>query len=368
MDEFSIIAKYFKPLAADFAGSLNLSDDAALLSPPAGHELVITKDAISEGIHFIGNESADLISGKALRVNLSDLAAMGAQPLCYFLALILPKNTSEEWLKKFAEGLKKTGDEFQIALAGGDTTATNGSLSISITAIGSVPQGKALKRNGTKIDDDIYVSGTLGDAAIGLELLQCHPRECGDLWQHGKSREIPAQDGDDNYFIERYLTPEPRIKLGLHLRNIATACMDISDGLAQDLGHICTASNVGAEIYTDKIPCSRTYSKSRCSEAKTVDFENRAASVHASTCGAEAQKSPFAASNSRDYEYVLSGGDDYELLFTAPPDKKPAIEQLAKTLALPLNCIGKITAGNNVQILDENKKPIELNKKGFSHF
>ena len=334
MDEFSIISKYFRPLTKNFAGSLNLSDDAALLSPPEGHELVITKDAISEGIHFIGSESPDLIAAKALRVNLSDLAAMGAQPICYFLALMLPKNTTEDWLKKFAEGLKKTGDEFKIALAGGDTTATNGTLSISITAIGSVPKGKALKRSGAKIGDDIYVSGTLGDSALGLELLLRHPRERGDLGQHGESLEIPAQGGDDNYFIGRYLTPEPRISLGIHLRDLATACMDISDGLAQDLGHICTTSNVGAVIHVNNIPLS-------------------------SLRGGKADAA---------IQYALTSGDDYELLFTAPPDKKPAIENLAKSLQLPLTCIGKITAGNNVHILDENGKEIELAKKGFMHF
>jgi len=317
MDEFSIIAKYFKPLAANFAGSLNLSDDAALLSPPEGHELVITKDAISEGIHFIGNESPDLIAGKALRVNLSDLAAMGAEPICYFLALMLPKNTTEDWLEKFAQGLKTTQDEFSIYLAGGDTTATNGSLSISITAIGSVPKGKALRRSGAKIDDDIYVSGTLGDSALGLQLLL------------NPTSHIP---NPSSLLINRYLTPQPRISLGIHLRDIATACMDISDGLAQDLGHICTASHVGATIHSPLLPL------------------------------------PLGEGGVRAIETALTGGDDYELLFTAPPAKKTIIEQLAKTLQLPLTCIGKITAGNNVQILDENGKTIELDKKGFSHF
>jgi thiamine-monophosphate kinase len=366
MNEFSLIEKYFKPLAENFAGSLNLSDDAAIISPPEGCELIITKDAISQGIHFIGNESPDLIASKALRVNLSDLAAMGAQPICYLLALMLPKDTSEEWLEKFAGGLKQTQEEFSIHLAGGDTTATNGSLSISITAIGSVPKGEALRRSGAKIGDDIYVSGTLGDSVLGLAL--CHPRESGDLGQHSEPPKIPAQGGDDEYLINRYLTPQPRISLGISLRNIASSAMDISDGLVQDLGHICTASNVGAVIYADKIPCHRTCLEFRCSEAKTVVFENRTASVHSSTCGVEAQKTLFAASNSRNYEHVLSGGDDYELLFTAPPDKRNTIENLAKSLSLQLTCIGKATSGNSVQVLDENGKEIALNKKGFSHF
>ena len=358
MDEFSIIAKYFRPLAAGFAGSLNLSDDAAIISPPEGHELVITKDAISQGIHFIGNESPDLIAGKALRVNLSDLAAMGATPLCYFLALMLPKNTPEDWLQKFAEGLKQTQQEFAIYLAGGDTTSTNGSLSISITAIGSVPKGSALRRRGAKIGDDIYVSGTLGDSALGLELLLRHPRESGDLEQHGGSPEIPAQGGDDKYFINSYLTPQPRIKLGIALREIASSAIDISDGLAQDLGHICTASNAGAVIYANQIPVS---------SLRGVALELKEEADDAAIQQLDGTGLLRFARND-ELMSALTGGDDYELLFTAPPDKKAAIENLSKTLGLPLTCIGKITAGNSVQILDETGKEIAIKKRGFSHF
>lgn len=307
MNEFSLIGKYFRPLANGFAGSLNLTDDAAILSPPSGHELVITKDAISQGVHFIGNESPDLIASKALRVNLSDLAAMGATPICYFLALMLPENTSEEWIERFANGLKETQEKFSIKLAGGDTTATKGSLSISITAIGSVPAGTALKRSGAHIGDDIYVSGTLGDAALGLKLLQ-----------NGK---------EDSFLINRYLIPQPRIELGIALRGVAGSMMDISDGLAQDLGHICAESNVGAVVYSSKIP----------------------------TSGAEIQT-------------ALTGGDDYELLFTAPSMQRENIRQLAQKLALPLTCIGRITDGHRVQILDDHGNEIVLDKKGFSHF
>ena len=302
MQEFNLIKKYFTPLAANFAGSLGLTDDAAVFTTPIGHELVITKDAISEGVHFIGSESADLIAGKALRVNLSDLAAMGAEPICYFLALILPKNTSEKWVAKFADGLRENQKEFGISLAGGDTISTAGDkISISITAIGSVPTGSALRRNGAKIGDDIFVSGTLGDAALGLKLLQ--------------------QNGGDEYLISRYLIPQPRLELGQKLRLIANSAMDISDGLVQDLGHICSASGVGAIIYQNKIPVSTTDAA----------------------------------------EYALNGGDDYELLFTIPPEKANLIQP---------NCtkIGKIIAGNSVQVLGENVELITPIKEGFSHF
>jgi thiamine-monophosphate kinase len=322
MDEFSFIAKYLKPLAAHFPGSLNLSDDAALIAPPPGCELVITKDAVTEGVHFLGSEPPELIAAKALRVNLSDLAAMGATPLCYFLALMLPKNTGEEWLENFAHGLAQTQKEFSISLAGGDTTATGGKLAISITAIGTVPTGQSLKRSGAKEGDDIYVSGTLGDSALGLELLQ--------------------QGEHDNHFINRYLLPQPRIELGIKLRTVANACMDISDGLAQDLGHICAASNVGAVVYKDQI------SLSDCHPAF------------------------IAGSGSRDRrgmtEKALTHGDDYELLFTAPLSKKPQIEEISKSLSLPITCIGKIIAGNTVKILDASGTEMILSKKGFRHF
>jgi thiamine-monophosphate kinase len=320
MDEFSLIKKYLKPLAANFPGSLNLSDDAAIIAPQAGCELVITKDALSQRVHFIGSEDPALIAGKALRVNLSDLAAMGAAPLCYFLALMLPKNITEEWLERFAFGLKQTQEEFSIHLAGGDTTATEGTLSISVTAIGNVPAGSALKRSGAKIGDDIYVSGTLGDSALGLELLQNTP-----------FLTLPLA-GRRDFLIDRYLTPEPRIKLGIGLRSIANSAMDISDGLAQDLGHICTASNVGATIYANFLPL------------------------------------PLEDDGVRVLQAALTGGDDYELLFTAAPGKKKAIAELAESLKLPLTNIGKITAGSNVKVLDKDGNEIILDKKGFSHF
>lgn len=336
-NEFSIIAKYFKPLAAGFTGSLNLSDDAAIIAQLPDSELVITKDAISQGIHFIGNEPPELIAGKALRVNLSDLAAMGATPLCYFLALMLPKNTSEQWLEKFAGGLKQTQEEFNISLAGGDTTATEGSFSISITAIGTIPKGAALKRSGAKAGDDIYVSGTLGDSALGLELLQSSP------FPHPPS-----------HFINRYLTPEPRIKLGEKLRGTATSAMDISDGLAQDLGHICTASNVGAIIYAEKIPISK------CHPALVAESGENHTDL---TYNTRPRNECWVT-----IEKALTGGDDYELLFTAAPDKRQFIAALAKPLNLQITLIGQITQDKNIIILDKNNDILQLDKKGFAHF
>ncbi len=319
MDEFSLISTYFKPLARGFPGSLNLGDDAAIISVPAGSELVVTKDAVSVGVHFIGNEDARLIAKKSLRVNLSDLAAMGATPLCYFLAMMLPKGTTEDWLKRFAEGLAEDQNEFHIHLAGGDTISTQGTLSFSVTAIGTVPAGKALRRSGAKMGDTIYVSGTLGDSALGLQLLR-HPGV-----------------GRDPYLINRYYLPQPRISLGQKLISIAHACMDISDGLVQDLGHICKISGVGATINRDKLPLSKSVRK--CIEG-----------------------------DEEFWDCALSGGDDYELLFTAPPEKEPTIKALAEDLKLPLTAIGKITGDDGITLLDETGKPLVITGRGFKHF
>ena len=306
MNEFDLINTYFKPLASGFPGSFGLNDDAALIQIPDGMELVITKDAICEGIHFIGDEDASMIAKKTLRVNLSDLAAKGAKPFAYFLAMILPKDTPQEWIRRFAQGLKEDQALFNIHLAGGDTTAALGKKAFSITALGLVSKGKMLRRNGAKKDDIIVVSGTLGDSTLGLMSLQ-------------EKRNNP-------YLIQRYQLPEPRMELGLSLHGIASACMDISDGLVQDLGHICKASGVGAVIEIDKIPLS-----------------------------------PAAELFPEAQMLALTGGDDYELLFTVPPEKIHLI---------PKDCtvIGKIKEGSGVVVLGGNGEPVTLTHKGYQHF
>lgn len=307
MHEFDLIARHLAPLAAGFPGSLNLTDDAALLTLPPGQELVVTKDALAQGVHFFGSEDPALIAQKALRVNLSDLAAMGASPLCYFLALMLPPSTDEAWMIRFCEGLKDAQAAFGLHLSGGDTIATQGTLSLSVTALGTVPTGHALKRSGAKTGDAVYVSGTLGDSALGLASLR-----------NGKGQE---------WLEQRYLLPQPRLALGQALRGIAGSCMDISDGLVQDMGHICHASSVGATLHLHGIPLSDA----------------------ARACGDTA------------YDAALSGGDDYELLFTVPAEK---------IHLLPQGCtrIGEITAGNSVQVVDKAGTPITLERSGYTHF
>ena len=306
MSEYSLITRYFVPLAEHFSGSLFLSDDAAILDVPAGQQLVITKDSISEGVHFIGNEAPALIAKKLLRTNLSDLAAMGATPYCYFLSIALPTPLDESYIQAFASGLADDQKTFLIHLAGGDTITTKSAATFSITAHGLVPHGKALRRNGAKVGDIIYVSGTLGDAALGLQQLKT--------------------GGTDQYLINRYQLPQPRVSLGESLRDIATSCIDISDGLLADMNHICKASNVGADIHQTHLPLSAAAHK---------QVEKDAA----------------------NWAYIYAGGDDYELLFTLPEGTKA-----------PQYCtaIGRITQGHRVRLLDDETE-ITPERLGYSH-
>lgn len=332
MDEFGLIKTYFKPLAADYSGSLALSDDAAIIDVPPGMQLAITKDAISEGVHFLGEENPSLIAKKLLRVNVSDLAAMGASPLCYFLAAMLPKETDEAWVSQFAKGLHQDQERYAIYLAGGDTIATRGKLSFSVTAVGLVEKGKALKRSGAKPGDEIYVSGTLGDSALGLMSLRTQRNNLGWVIATPNS---PRED-DPRFLTYRYLLPEPHIALGHRLSGIATACIDVSDGLVQDLDQLCAASHVGATIHRHLIP------RSKAAQALL-------------------DKDPLL------WDAVTGGGDDYQLLFTVPVEKASALRQLANDLSLPLTKIGVIGEGEETVVLDENGKPLAV-AKGFQHF
>jgi len=312
MDEFHFISTMLAPLATD-KGALGLKDDAAVLAVPADQELVITKDAISAGVHFIGDEPPELIARKLLAVNLSDLAAMGAKPWGYFLALMLPSSSDEKWLAGVAAGLKAAQSDYDISLMGGDTTCTRGPLALSVTALGLVPKGGALLRRGATAGDGIYVSGTLGDAALGLAIAQ------------GK---LPSND----FLLSRYRLPQPRVALGKALRGIASACMDISDGLMQDLGHLCAASGVGAEVRYADIPLSD------------------------------------AGSKLATHESVLAGGDDYELLFTVPAPREARLVAAVKNAGTPVARIGTIREGAAVQAFDAQGREIILARKGYSHF
>lgn len=322
MKEFDIIAQYFAPLAKGFDGALGLADDAALFPLGGDTALVMTKDAISEGVHFLGHEDAGLIAKKLLRTNLSDLAAMGAAPAFYFLALMLPEGTDEAWIAAFAKGLEEDQALFDIMLAGGDTITTGGPFSASMTAMGTVEKNRALLRRNAKVGDRIYVSGTLGDSALGLALLQ-------------DQLEVMALV-DALWLKERYFLPQPRIALGQKLGGIAHACMDISDGLVQDLAHICAASKVAAVVRRRMLPLSDAV-------RKIVDAQPHW------------------------WKAPLSGGDDYELLFTASPAAHSDIMAIGRELNVPIAVIGDIVAGEGVAVLDDHGSNVTPAHKGYSH-
>ncbi|MGP1396136.1 MAG: thiamine-phosphate kinase [Inquilinaceae bacterium] len=321
LGEFDRIDRFFKPLSKGCPGALGLSDDAGLLTVPPGRELVVTTDAMVESVHYLAGEPASRLARKLLRVNLSDLAAMGARPIAYTLTTALPAQLGPAWLADLAEGLAADQDLFGLHLLGGDSVSTPGPPLLSVTAFGEVEAGRSLKRSGACIGDRIFVSGTLGDGALGLLAAR------GDLPRLGSDhREALAA---------RYHLPTPRLDLGRRLVGLATAAMDVSDGLSGDLAHICRASAVGARIRADHVPMSDA-----ALAAIAVD-----PALH-----------PVA----------LAGGDDYELLFTVPPSAVPAVATVSRALDLPLTNIGEIVAGSETEILDKDGKL--LNLKGWEHY
>lgn len=314
--EFDIIAKYFVPLAGP--EGLGLADDAACLTPSAGKSLIVTKDMVIGGVHFLEDDPADSIAYKALAVNLSDLAAKGATPKHYFLGLGLPKGTDEVWLASFAAGLKRAQEESGITLAGGDTTSSPGHVSISITAMGEVPTGHMLRRNGARAGDTVYVSGTLGDGAIGLKCLQGEAEVRDEL-------------------VTRYRYPVARLALGHALLDIATASADISDGLLADLGHICKASHLGADLEEAKLPLS----------PDAADLVK-----------AKPDLAPL----------VYSGGDDYEIVFTAPDDMADAVRAAAEQAGVAVTAIGRISNTAGIRLVDQSGKLVQSARHGYQHF
>jgi thiamine-monophosphate kinase len=332
-NEFEIIARYFAPLAAREPGALGLLDDAAVLAISADRKLVITTDTLVEGIHFMGDDPPESLAGKLLAVNLSDLAAMGSEPFAYTLSLALPKAWSpqrlEDWLSGFCAGLRKAQEQPGVTLVGGDTVGTPGPLCLTATALGTAEPGRELLRSGALPGDVVYLSGTLGDAALGLRVLR---------------NQLPGVDPTDGEaLIRRYRMPEPRVALGLRLAGIAHGVADVSDGLVADLSHICSASGVLATIHTDWLPLSKA----------TVDVLARDPTLLAS---------------------VLAGGDDYELVFTAAPEASVDIGRISRDLALPLTAIGRIDAAEPghrnqlVRVVDALGREVDVIDGGFRHF
>ena len=315
--EFELIAQLFAPLAKGAHGAFGLLDDAALLSPQAGQEFVVTVDGLVEDVHFLANDPADMVARKSLRVNLSDLAAKGAEPAGYLLALILPKTTGMDWLRGFARGLEDDQKQFAIPLLGGDTTSTPGPLTISITAFGWVPKGQMIRREGAHAGDPVFVSGSIGDAGGGLACLK---------------------EGKDNAdLIRRYRLPEPRLALGRELRGIASACLDVSDGLIADLGHIAEVSKVRIAIDAPAIPRSKAL--------RALWGESEEALVRAATAG-----------------------DDYELAFTAPASKRDAVHDAAARARVAVSEIGRVEAGAGVVLRNRTGREIPVARRGWTHF
>lgn len=311
--EFALIARHFRPLAGP--GALELADDAAVIAPPTGRDLVLTVDAMVGGVHFLPDDPPDLVGRKLLRVNLSDLAAKGATPLGYLMTVSAPRDTPDAFFAGFAAGLAADQAAFGITLLGGDTTSTPGPLSLSLTAIGHVASGAIVRRAGARPGDGIWVTGTIGDGALGL------------LVARG------ALVDPTGHLLDRYRLPRPR--LGLAIAGIASAGMDVSDGLVQDLGHICRASGLAAEVVAARVPLSHP--------------ARQAGPQHLATC--------------------LTGGDDYELLLAVPPDQEGALVGAAASAGIAVTRIGDFRAGRpEVMVRGPDGAPLALGAGGWSHF
>ena len=324
MDEFDFIATYLAPLAGK--GGLSLSDDAAILTPRSGKDLILTKDAMVEGVHFPKGHYGGDTAEKLLRVNLSDLAAKGARPIGYLLSIVWPDNIDPSHFKGFAAGLFDVQQTYDFELLGGDTTRSNGPMVVSATLIGEVPKGAMVKRSGAQIGDDIWVSGALGDAYLGLQNVL------------GRTLEPTPSAEAIWHFEEAYYRPEPRLLLRKMLREHATACADISDGLLADAGHIAKASGVEFTIEFGNLP-----------------FSNFAAA--------------WAQNDEARLLELITAGDDYELVFTASRASRQAIMAQAEKLGLHITAIGYITnAGQDVVLRHMTGKVINVPKRGYKHF
>jgi thiamine-monophosphate kinase len=321
LGEFERIARFFAPLAAPEA--LGLLDDVALIPGPGGTQYVLKTDAIVEGIHFLPDDPPEQVAQKLLRVNLSDLAAKGAEPVGYLLTTALPRGRDEAWLERFAAGLALDQKEFGIGLMGGDSVATSGPVTLSVAAIGRVEAGKAVLRSGARAGDAVFVSGTLGDGALGLKAIR---------------NELPRLDAAARDFLaDRYRLPRPRLGLGRRLVGLASAMMDISDGLVADLGHICEVSHVGAVVEAERVPLSPAAQAAIAAEPKLL-----------------------AA--------ALAVGDDYELLLTASPAAAAVVLQAGQAAGVAVTRIGRIEAGAGVRVVDARGAVIPLADAGYRHF
>ncbi|WP_428408348.1 thiamine-phosphate kinase [Hyphococcus sp.] len=325
MSEFEIIREIFAPLTTEAPGAFNLADDAALLS---SQNLVVTKDLMVAGVHFLAKDPLDLVARKLIRVNLSDLAAKGAKPLGYFLGCVWPQNVKRAAIELFARGLAEDQEHFRIALYGGDTTvhgAKGAPLTLSATFFGAPSKQGMTRRSGAALGDDLYVSGTIGDAGLGLMALR---------------KEFKFTTVDKASLAGRYHLPEPRLVLGTALAGLATAAIDVSDGLIADAAHLARASGLRAEIDAVAVP------RSQGAAYWVAAQQNRWKALAA-----------------------LAGfGDDYEILFSAPPAMRRSVVMAAKASRTEVSRIGSLTRGDGVLFLDESGAPILVPETGYDHF
>jgi len=311
--EFRLIAELFAPLATH-PGARGLTDDCAYLSLPEGEDLVLKADAVVAGVHFLADASPGPVAQKALRVNLSDLAAKGARPIGYLQTMALPRDIDDAWLEGYAAGLASDQARYAVSLLGGDITATDGPLSISITVLGAVPRGQAPLRSGARVGDRVFVTGTIGDALLGLAVR--------------RGTYAPAREEDRQFLIDRYDLPQPRLEEGRSLLGVAKAAADISDGLVADFGHIAEASGVGIEIEAARVPLSPAARRAVAADAAWLPR-------------------------------LLTAGDDYEIAFTATADP-PAAAHATE--------IGRVVAGRGVLLRNAEGRPMKLDKGGYTHF
>ncbi len=323
--EERLIARYFRPLATH-PGAFSLGDDAAILTPPSGCDLVLTTDGVIAGVHFFPDDPPESIARKALRMNLSDLAAKGAKPLGFLIAVSLPAGIEEKWLAAFAAGLGEDAQAYRCPLLGGDTDRTPGLIAVSITAVGAVPQGKMVRRSTAKAGDCVLVTGTIGDAALEVWLRR----------DHALTERLRLPEPMRAHLRDRYLLPRPRNVLADAVRAHASAAMDVSDGLAGDLAKLCRGSSVAAEIDVARVPLS------------------------------DAARAALAAEPAL-LETVLTGGDDYEIVLTLPPTQLPAFGAAAQTAGVAVTEIGRVSAGEGVRFLRDGEA-LTFAHLSYSHF
>ena len=325
--EDRLIAQHFKPLAKH-PGTFGFADDCSAITPPPGTDLVLKTDGLIAGVHFFADDPPDDVARKALRVNLSDLAAKGAAPLGFLLAIALPKGFTEDWLAAFARALGEDAERYKCPLLGGDTDSTPGPLSISISAFGTVPSGTMVRRAGAKAGDHVFVTGTIGDAALGLQVRR--DAAIAERWR------LDAAMRD--HLVSRFRVPQPRMALAEIVRTHASAAMDISDGLVADLAKLCRTSRVSAHIPVKRLPLSTAAAQALIADVNVL-------------------------------EPILTGGEDYEILCTVPPAVAAAFAAAAATAGVAVTDVGRIVPGGSPpKFTGPEGRPLTFARPGYSHF